>query len=161
MKKPDEPSALIRYSGFLLFLLFSICAFLWFVWSAFSLYEQISTKASAVIFDNGGLYGLGGGIALSALTYGILHEVILRLSLTGKVTKRITRTAFVGIGLMIILPQIVHYVVENRMGSNSYMICDQVSTRWLIYKHIAYVSNAETCIDLIFEKEKRLSEPLF
>ena len=161
MKNPDEPSALIRFAGFLLFLTLSICALLWFVWASFSLVEQITKDTSFVIYDNSGFYMLGVSIGLFALTYGILHEVILKLPLTDKVTKRITRAALAGIGLMIILPQIIHYAVEDYMENNGYMICAQASSSWLMYKHIAYVSNAETCIDLMFEREKRLSEPLF
>ena len=161
MTKPDEPSALIRFSGFFIFLFFSIGAFVWFALDAFTLYKQISTDSSVVIFSNGGFYAFGGGIAFLTLTYGIFHEVILRKAVTDKVTKIITRGSIAGIGLMIIVPQIVNYSIDDHLKNNSYKICEQVSSQWLMYKHIAYVSNAETCIELIFEQEKRLSEPLF
>ena len=161
MTKPDEPSALIRFSGFFIFLFFSIGAFVWFGWTSLSLVEQITKSMPAVIYDNSGFYMLGVSIGLFALTYAALHEVILQLPLTKSVTKRITYTAFVGIGIMIILPQIVNYSIDDHLKNNGYKICEQVSSNWLMYKHIAYVSNAETCIELIFEREKRLSEPLF
>jgi len=161
MIKPNVPSAPIRFSGFLVFLLLSVCAFLWFFLDAFSLYKQISTNATVVNFSNGGFYSFGGAIALSTLTYGILHEVILKKPLTEKVTKRITRGSIAGIVLMVILPLVVNYSVDNHLESNSYMICEKASTRWLIYKHIAYVSSDEVCLDLISKKEKMLSEPLF
>jgi hypothetical protein len=161
MTKPDEPSIIIRIGGFLLFLLLSICAYLWFAWDSFSLYEQISANASVVTFSNGGFYALGGGIAFSTLTYGVLHQVIFKLPITEKITKRVTRGSIIGIGLMIILPQIIHHFVEDHMKSNNYMICGQVSSSWLMYKHIAYVTDTETCAKLFIEKQERLSEPLF
>ena len=161
MNKPNKPSVLIRYGGFLFFITLSIGALLWFGWASLSLVEQITKSMPAVIYDNSGFYMLGVSIGLFALTYAALHEVILQLPLTNSVTKRITHTAFVGIGLMIILPQIVYYSVDDHLKNNGYKICEQVSSHWLMYKHIAYVSNAETCIELIFEKKKRLSEPLF
>lgn len=161
MNKPNKPSALIRYGGFLFFTILSIGALLWFVWASLSLVEQVTQSTSAVIYDNSGFYMLGVSIGLFALTYAALHEVILQLPLTETVTKRFTRGSIVGIGLMILLPQIVNYAVDDHLKNNGYKICDQVSSHWLMYKHIAYVSDAETCIDLIFEQEKRLSEPLF
>ena len=161
MIKPDDPSVLIRFSGFLIFLLFTVCAFLWFFFDTFSLYKQISANAAVVNFSNGGFYSFGGAIALSTLTYGILQEVILRKPLSEKVTKIITRGSIAGIALMIVLPQFVNYTVDNLMESSSYMICEKASTRWLMYKHIAYVSSDKVCLDLIAKREKMLSEPLF
>lgn len=161
MNIPDEASALIRYSGFLFFIVLSVGAVLWFVWASYTLYEQISKSTSVVIYDNSGFYMLGVVVGLFALTYAALHEVILRLSLTVVVTKIITRVAIIGIGLTFIIPLIANYVVENHMESNDYMICNQASSRWLMYKHHVYVSNDNACIDMIAEKEKRLLEPLF
>jgi hypothetical protein len=128
-------------------------AFLWFAWNSVFLFDQIGAKTSAVIFDKGGFYMLGIGISLGALTYGILHEVILKLPLTDVITRRITRSALAGVGLMFILPHIAHYPVEQHLESEGYELCDKASYQWLLYRKIVYVSSPEVCAGLSKKKK--------
>ena len=157
----QEPSILFKYSFLVFFVFMTFGALFWFSFCTIGLIKQIYSQNPSIIFDKGSFYLLGVSVALGSLLYNMVYEGLMKKELTAIIAKRITRAALAGIGLMIILPQIIHYAVEDYMENNGYMICAQASSSWLMYKHIAYVSNAETCIDLIFEKEKKLSEPLF
>jgi hypothetical protein len=132
----------------LLFILMSLASLLWFAWSILSLIGQINSNSPAISFDKGAMYMLGVGVGLSALTYAILHEAILKKILTERVTSWITRCAFAGIGLMFIFPHIVHYPVENYLEGEGYQICSQASYQWLLYRKIVYVSSPEVCAGL-------------
>jgi len=156
-----KPSALFKYSFLVVFILMTFGAMYWFIVSTMDLIEQVVTHSPSVVFDKGSFYLLGVSIGLCALLFAMIYEGLIKKELTETITKRVTRVALIGIGLMIILPQIAHYAVEDNMKSNGYMVCEPVSSSWLMYKHIVYVSNAETCVELFAEKEKNLSEPLF
>jgi hypothetical protein len=153
MDAQSSPTALARYSGFFLFLLLTAACFFWFSWSAYDIVNSISSKAHAVYFDKGSLYMFGAGIGLASLTFAIFYEGILRRKLTNKITKGITRSALVGISLMFILPQVLHYLASTYLEKDRYVICDEMSYQWLLYKKIVYTTNQLRCETLIQEKE--------
>jgi hypothetical protein len=95
----------------------------------------------------------GAGIGLASLTFAIFYEGILRRKLTNKITKGITRSALVGISLMFILPQVLHYLASTYLEKDRYVICDEMSYQWLLYKKIVYTTNQLRCETLIQEKE--------
>lgn len=153
MDAQNSPTALARYGGFFLFLLLTAACFVWFSWSAYDIVDSISSKANAVYFDKGSLYMFGAGIGLASLTFAIFYEGILRRKLTKKITKGITRSTLVGILLMFILPHVLHYLASTYLEEKHYVICDEMSYQWLLYKKVVYTTNQLSCEALIQEKE--------
>ena len=161
METLKKSSAHIKYRLLAFFILIIFGALFWFIDSSMDLIEQIVTHSPSIVFDKGSFYLLGVCLGLCSLLFAMVYEGVMKKELTETITKRIIQTALVGVGLMIVLPQIVHYAVEENMISKGYLVCTPVSSSWLMYKHVVYVSNTETCVELLAEKEKRLSEPLF
>ncbi|MEJ2680365.1 MAG: hypothetical protein P8176_02665 [Gammaproteobacteria bacterium] len=153
MSTQSSPTALARYSGFFLFLLMTVACFVWFAWSAYDIVDSISSKALAVYFDKGSLYMLGAGIGLASLTFAIFYEGVLRRSLTSKITRGITRSALMGVSLMFILPHVLHYLTGTYLEEERYVVCDEVSYQWLLYKKLVFTSNQDACKNLAKEKE--------
>lgn len=153
MEHPNRPSALLRYGGLLLFASLSLAALAWFGWSIIQIITQIRSNTAVILFDKGAVYMLGVGMGLLVLTYGILHEVILGLALTKRVTKRINISALISIIVLFIVPHLVHYLVEHALNERDYIICDQASYQWLLYRRIVYVSNFEDCANIIEGKK--------
>ena len=140
-----KPSATVRYGGFLLFVALMLSAALWFSWSFISLISQLLNEAPAIYFNKGAMYMLGIAIGLLALVYAIFLEVILQQQLTNKSSKIITRIAYIGIGVLIIFPQAIHFPIENHLLKRHYEICETAYNRWLMYREIAFTKDANTC----------------
>ncbi len=124
-------------------------AFIWFGFNTIDLFKQISSHNPGIIFDKGSFYLPGVSVVLGSLLYNMIYEGMLKRELTPTIAKRITYSAFAGIGLIIILPQVAHYTVQDRLESNGYNVCEQASSQWLMYRKIAYTTNTETCMDMV------------
>ena len=142
------PSASVRYGGFLLFFALMLGAALWFGWSFISLVSQILHEAPVIYFNKGALYMLGVAIGLLALVYAIFIEVILQQQLTENSSRMITRTAYIGIGVLVLFPQIIHFTVERNLIKKNYEICETASYQWLMYREIVFTRDTQTCKDI-------------
>ena len=148
-----SPTPLARHGGFFLFLLVTMACFIWFIWSAYGIANSIYSKEHTVYFDKGSLYMFGAGIGLASLTFTIFYEGILGRNLTNKITKGVTRGALIGVSLMFILPHLLHYMASTHLEEEHYVICDEVSYQWLLYKKLVYTANQQTCEILVQQKE--------
>jgi hypothetical protein len=153
MVQHGSSTILARFGGLFLFFVLTTACFVWFAWSAYSIVDSISSKADVVYFDKGSLYMLGAGIGLASLTLAILYEGILRRNLTSKITMVITRSALIGVSLMFILPHVLHYLASTYLTDENYVVCDEASYQWLLYKKLVYTTNQLTCEVLVQEKE--------
>lgn len=153
MGTQNSSTALARYGGFFLFFLVTAVCFIWFSWSVYDIINSISSKAQAVYFNKGSLYMLGAGIGLASLTFAIFYEGILRRNLTSKITRGIARSALMGVSLMFILPHILHYLASTYLEEERYVVCDEMSYQWLLYKKLVFTTNQHTCEALVQEKE--------
>ena len=153
MVQHDSSTIFARFGGLFIFLSMTTVCFVWFAWSIYSIANQITTDAHVVYFDKGSLYMLGAGIGLSALTFAILYEGILRRNLTKRVTKIITKSALAGIILMFLLPQLLHYLTNTYLTEKRYIVCVEASYQWLFYKKIVYTDIQSTCEALNVKKK--------
>lgn len=153
MGTQNSSTALARYGSFFLFFLVTAACFVWFAWGAYDIVDSISSKAQAVYFDKGSLYMFGAGIGLASLTFAIFYEGILRRNLTNKITRDITRSALMGVSLMFILPHVLHYLASTYLEEERYVVCDEMSYQWLLYKKLVFTTNQHTCEVLVQEKE--------
>ena len=153
MDMKNSPTPLARYGGFFLFLLVTMACFIWFFWSVYDIVDSIFSKAHTVYFDKGSLYMFGAGIGLASLTFTIFYEGLLGRNLTNKITRGITRSASIGVSLMFILPHIFHYLASTYLEEKQYVVCDEMSYQWLLYKKLVYTDNQETCEFLVQEKK--------
>ena len=149
----QKPPLLPLLAGCLAFFLMSL-GFFWDFVSHFSqLIEQFESNARLIDFNKGSFYGLGGGISMAALTYGILHQNLFKFSLDSRFfNKTIPAVMVYGVFIMILLPQIAHYSLEYILEKRGYMICDTHSVQWSMYRSYYYVSDVDTCTNLIESK---------
>ncbi len=153
MSTPDGPTVIARFSGLFLFLSVAVGCFSWFAWSSYNIVVQLTSDLEVVYIDKGSLYMFGAGVGLAALTFAIFYEGILKRTLTKQITKYITRSALVGISLMFILPQILHFPINQYLTGKGYVVCEQVSFQWLLYKKFVYTSSLYACEALARENE--------
>jgi len=96
---------------------------------------------------------LGAGIGLASLTFAIVYEGILRRSLTSKIETAINRSALFGLALMLILPHILHYLASTYMTDEDYVVCNEASHQWLLYKKLAYTADQVACDALVLDQK--------
>ncbi len=154
MKVSEQKTSLLSlFAGLLAFFLMSGWSLWWFVSHFSQLIEQVVSNANLIDFNKGSFYGLGGGISMAALTYGVLHQNVFKFSLESRFfNKTIPAVMFYGAVIMILLPHIAHYSIEYILEKRGYMICDTHSMQWPMYRSYYYVSDVDTCTNLIESK---------
>jgi hypothetical protein len=155
MKDSEEnPPMLPLLVGCLLFSLMFLWSFWWFALNFSQLIEQFTSNASLIEFNKGAFYGLGAGIGLAVATYGMVHQNILKFSLDSRFfTKTIPAVMVSGVFISFLLPPIAHYSLEYILENRGYMICDLDSHQWRMYRTFYYVSDVDTCTNLIESKK--------
>jgi len=157
MEDNQKPSLLRQYIGILVFILMSIGAFYGFGYFAIDTVEQLISHSSSISFDKGAFYLLGVGIGLGALVIGMIIEVWKKQPPSDRVAKRVMRTAILGLAIMFLFPQLVHYAIADYLAARDYGICQEASHQWLQARTIVYTDNPETCLQLANEKNNKVT----
>ncbi len=154
MKASEQKHPLLPlFATCLTFFLSSLGSLWWFILNFSQLIEQVVSNANLIDFNKGSFYGLGCGIGIAALTYGILHQNVFKFSLESRFfNKTIPAIMVYGLFIMILLPHIAHYSIEYILEKRGYMICDTHSMQWPMYRSYYYVSDVDTCTKLIESK---------
>src|SRR5690606_22518155 len=95
------------------------------------------------------MYMLGCGIGLLLLTIGGVMQGIFGLELTPKKQSLFTRGIVVSLALMVVFPQLTHYVVNKYAQKQHYSICNDASYRWFLYSKLYYTKSKIACDELI------------
>ncbi len=149
----QKPPLLPLFAGCLAFFLMAGWGLWSFVSHLIQLTEQVVSNANLIDFNKGSFYGLGLGIGLTALVYGMLHQNVFKFSLESRFfNKTIPAVMIYGLFIMILLPHIAHYSIEYILEKRGYMICDTHSMQWSMYRSYYYVSDVDTCTNLIESK---------
>ncbi len=131
----------------------SLWTFWWFVLNFSQLIEQFVSNASLIEFNKGAFYGLGSGIGLGGITYALVHQNILKFSLDNRFFNMMPAVMVFGVFISLLLPPIAHYSLEYILENRGYMICDLDSYQWRMYRTFYYVSDVDTCTNLIESKK--------
>jgi hypothetical protein len=144
-KKVDiKTSSLItRILGPLFIIFLSINAFWWFFLSMFYLYNALLSEV--IEFDKGALYSLGAGIGLLVLAIVAVQVGWFNRPLSKRQNMYFTRVALASIVLMLALPQIGHYFINNYMMKRGYSVCQAASHQWMNARTIIYIKPTIEC----------------
>lgn len=153
MIQEQPPSLLVRISSVAFFVMLTLGAFIWFVISTTQLISKFRLESQVISFYKGSMYMLGCGLGLLLLTIGGIFQGIFKLELTTKQSSLLSRGIIVSLLLMILFPQLAHYIVDRNVQKQSYSICDDVSYRWLFYTKLYYTKSKDVCNELAKKKE--------
>lgn len=100
--------------------------------------SQIINADPVVGIDKGSYYLFGGAIAIAALMVDGVYTSILNKELTDKLRKILTRIIIVGLLLIFILPQVLHYGLKSYLNAQGYIYCEFNSQQWLHVDSLEY-----------------------
>ena len=127
------------------FLFFALGSFLWFSISLALTLGQIVSSHSVVSIDKGSYYLLGGAIALGALLVDGVYTSILNKPLPERLSKILVRVIILGLVLIFVLPQLLHYGMRSFLVSHGYEYCEFNSSQWL-HVHSLEFRNDGNCV---------------
>jgi hypothetical protein len=156
-KKRDgkEPSLGIRIFGPFYFIFLSTGALWWFFYTVFDLYKSLLSEV--VDFEKGAFYSLGAGIGLLVLAIITVQVFWFNKPLSRRQNTYFTIIALASIALMLALPQIVHYCMNDYMTNRGYSVC-RAAPYWKRFRPIIYIKPTIECkegiADLFTHKPK-------
>jgi magnesium-transporting ATPase (P-type) len=158
-KKGDigKPSLVMRIFGPLVFILGAIGALWWFFYSVFNLYKSLSSEV--VEFDKSAFYFLGGGIALFIFAIVAVQRFWFNKLLSKRQNAYLARVTLASIVLMLILPQIFHYFMNDYMVERGYSVC-RAAPYWEHSPPIIYIKPTIECkegIDDLFTYKPKVT----
>ena len=80
-----------------------------------------------------------------ALAFIVIWEQWLLKPVTERVTKTFSRFAIASVVLLFALPHAIHYIVDYRLKSTGYSICEDASHQWLFVRDIIYIQQSVEC----------------
>lgn len=121
--------------------------FIYFWYYIYQLLQGLVTGAAGIMVNKGAFYCLGGAILGFILLYFGINK------LRGKTVSKqqntwASRAFFVAIGLIILLPQLIHFPSASYLQAQGYNICELQSRQWLHDKVMVYTNTPKHCIEL-------------
>jgi len=102
------------------------------------MFNEIKTQSEDVYLYKGAYYLLGGGLVLILMVVGFAYPKIISKPMTSNMEKAFI-IAFVGSFILIfLLPNLIHYIVDDYLQDKKYFICESKSKQWLHNKTIVY-----------------------
>lgn len=154
MNNEQSSSVLVRFLSVAFFSILTLSALVWFFVSINGFLSRFYKNDSVVEFDKGSMYMLGIGFGLLLLTVGGVKQGLFGKKLTSREEIFFTRSLIISFVLMVTVPQLTHYLVENYTEKKHYSICSGATYRWFFYSKFYYTKNEMACNDLINEKER-------
>lgn len=143
-----NPSKFTLYSGLLFLVVFTTLSLGYFVVESVHMLQELYDLTDYFYFNKGVFYLPGVVLGLSMLMYAIVHESVLRKTLTRKKASICTRIGIGSVIVMVVLPQLVDYGVDEYFTKLGYGICSEASHQWLHSKTIVYARNSAVCESL-------------
>lgn len=134
-----------------LFFAFSMASIIWFILSALGSVLGVINSDPILYFNKGAMYMLGVSIGGFSLSIGVAYHSIFLRKVPEKVEETLMRGAAIGVLIMIILPQVAHFVVNRIVHDRQYIECHQAEYSWLLYKKFVYTKNQDVCQNLVTE----------
>ena len=148
MEGIEKPTALMRLGSPVFFISLTLMLLYLFTAEAVSTTSQLLNQPESISFNKGAYYMLGAGLGAGALTIGIVASFWLGKMLSQKTVGILMKIAIGSIGLMFVLPHLVHYGVDRYLSNAGYEVCESASHQWLHSRTIVYVKSAEICAGL-------------
>jgi magnesium-transporting ATPase (P-type) len=121
--------------------------FIYFWYYLYQLLQGLITEAADITVNKGAFYCLGGAFLGVILLYFGINK------LRGKTVSKAqnawaSRAFFVALGLIILLPQLIHYPTASYLQAQGYSECALQSRQWLHDKVMVFTVTPEHCIEM-------------
>lgn len=138
-----RPPLMARVFGPLIFVIGAPVALAIFVWKLYQLVEHWADDA--FMFDKGAFYLLGVGLGMLALAIVTVQEGWFGRNLSKAEASTLSRLAIVGVALIPILPNVVHYATDTILKDDGYTVCESASHQWRFVRDIVYIKPGVEC----------------
>lgn len=129
---------MIKALSLLFFLIFALCSLVWFLLSLGLTLSQMANSAPVVGIDKGSYYLFGGAVALGALLVDGVYTSLLHKDLPPQLRKLLTRIIILGLVLIFVLPQVLHFGFKSYLDKRGYSYCEFNSQQWLHVDSLEY-----------------------
>ncbi|MBB5210490.1 hypothetical protein [Microbulbifer hydrolyticus] len=110
------------------------------------LYQLVAHWADDVLmFDKGAFYLLGVGLGMMALAIVTVQEGWFGRTLSKAQAALLTRLTIVGVALIPIAPNVAHYLADELLRSDGYVVCEPASHQWRFVRDIVYIKPTVEC----------------
>ena len=133
--------------GLAIFTLLTAFGFGYFWYHFLVLLNGLLTDAAAVTINKGAFYCLGAALIGSMLLYFGWRKLQGK-AVTARQNKQASLVFFIGLGLAVILPQLIHFPSASYLQAQGYSECELQSRQWLHDKVMVYTNTPEHCIEL-------------
>lgn len=135
--------------AFTLLFLMALATFglLWFFNHSAELSVGVFRSADTVEFDKGAMYMLGGGIGIICLLILSVPAVFFGKSPSKVIEERAIKGLIAGLVLTFTLPHLVHVSISTTLKNRDYVICQELTSRWLMHVTFVYASSPERCME--------------
>lgn len=120
---------------------------IWFVNHILELTSGILRWEPVIDFDKGAMYILGCGIGLIALLVSLIAKAFLGKDLPEAALSWIGTALWAGVLIALILPHLVHWGVWTTLKGRDYVVCRELSSRWLRHVTFVYADSPERCLE--------------
>lgn len=143
MEDRVRPGIAARIFGPLIFVVGTPVALYVFLFQGFQLIAH--WRDQALLFDKGAFYLLGVGLGMLSLAIATIQEGWFDRTLSQKKSTLLTRLALVGIALIPIAPNAAHFVINQMLTSDGYVVCEKASHQWRFVRDIVYIKPSVEC----------------
>lgn len=119
----------------------------WFAVHSAQLFVGLAQRTDVINFDKGAMYMLGGGMGLIGLVAMRAPAVFVGKRMPEAIEKWILKGLLAGVILMFTLPHLVHAGISATLKNRDYVICEELTTRWLMHVTFVYADSPERCLD--------------
>jgi hypothetical protein len=133
--------------GLAVFALLTAFGFGYFGYYFLVLANGLLTDAAAVTINKGAFYCFGAALIGCMLLY-FGGRKLQGKAVTARQNKQASLVFFIGLGLAIILPQLIHYPSASYLQAQGYSECELQSRQWLHDKVMVYTNTPKHCIEL-------------
>jgi hypothetical protein len=154
MSNELNPPLFLKIIGLGGFGLLSLGTLAWFVFALAGLVSQLLSIPPVLVLEKGYFYFLGISICLAVICVAIFIEAWLGKNLTKQMSKTLTRTAILGVMLLALLPQLVHFSVNRYANSHDYQKCGDATRLGFRSHKVVYTLDEYTCNKLAEDLRK-------
>ena len=115
--------------------------------SGSSLYEQLSNRSDLLVFKKGDFYMFGVAIGLLFGSLGIIMENFYASYYTKIFQKLNLALLLLGLLVMFLFPQILHFYVADFTETHGYTKCERNSYQAMKFKTYIYAKHQTDCED--------------
>lgn len=134
-------------AGLALFALLTALGFSYFGYNLFLLLGGLLSHTDAVTVNKGAFYCLGAAVMGCMLVFFGVRKLMGK-TVTARQNKQASLIFFIGLGLIIVLPQLIHYPAVSYLKAQGYSECELQSRQWLHDKVTAFTVSQAHCIEL-------------